>query len=78
MAPVAGCLTAGGATTLSVGVVPDVDPDAAIEQNTSLKESLASELENGTVSGRLTTNRWSTGAPLTTNRQSAGPPLTAV
>ncbi|MFU1783417.1 phosphate/phosphite/phosphonate ABC transporter substrate-binding protein [Haloarcula japonica] len=40
-----GCLGGTAAPTLTVGVVPDVDPDTAIEQNTELATYLATELD---------------------------------
>jgi phosphonate transport system substrate-binding protein len=44
---VAGCLGGGNETTLNVGIVPDVDPDTAIEQNTALGNYLESALDVG-------------------------------
>jgi phosphonate transport system substrate-binding protein len=40
----AGCLGSTATPTLTVGVVPDVDPDTAIEQNTELAAYLSAEL----------------------------------
>lgn len=39
-----GCLGSGGSETLAVGVVPDVDPDAALDQHDGLASYLGSEL----------------------------------
>ncbi|WP_459191107.1 phosphate/phosphite/phosphonate ABC transporter substrate-binding protein [Halosimplex sp. J119] len=41
---VGGCLGSASGETLTVGIVPDVDPDTAIEQNTSLADYLETEL----------------------------------
>ncbi|MFB6224541.1 MAG: phosphate/phosphite/phosphonate ABC transporter substrate-binding protein [Haloarcula sp.] len=40
-----GCVGRGGEPTLTVGVVPDVDPDTAVEQNTELANYLEEELD---------------------------------
>ncbi|WP_424004955.1 phosphate/phosphite/phosphonate ABC transporter substrate-binding protein (plasmid) [Haloarcula salina] len=40
-----GCLGSTSEPTLTVGVVPDVDPDTAIEQNTALASHLEAELD---------------------------------
>ncbi|GCF15092.1 putative selenate ABC transporter substrate-binding protein [Haloarcula mannanilytica] len=40
----AGCLGSTATPTVTVGIVPDVDPDTAIEQNTELAAYLAEEL----------------------------------
>ncbi len=40
-----GCLSGGATTTLQMGVVPDVDPETAIQQNTGLADYLESQLD---------------------------------
>ncbi|ADB62775.1 phosphonate ABC transporter, periplasmic phosphonate-binding protein (plasmid) [Haloterrigena turkmenica DSM 5511] len=51
-----GCLQNGRrSTSLTMGVIPDVDPDTAIEQNTELAEYIESEL-NASVDLRTTTD----------------------
>ncbi len=40
----AGCLRSSGANALTIGIVPDVDPDTAISQNTALADYLESTL----------------------------------
>lgn len=42
-----GCLGRSRSGTLTVGLVPDVDPDTAIQQNTELASYLESELDVG-------------------------------
>jgi phosphonate transport system substrate-binding protein len=41
----AGCLGGSGTPTIQVGVVPDVDPDTAIQQNTALADYLEAQLD---------------------------------
>jgi phosphonate transport system substrate-binding protein len=45
VAGTAGCLGSSGSDPLRMGVVPDVDPDSAIEANTPLKNYLAATLD---------------------------------
>lgn len=40
-----GCVSGTSASTLRMGVVPDVDPDTAIEQNSALADYLAERLD---------------------------------
>ncbi|WP_135822101.1 phosphate/phosphite/phosphonate ABC transporter substrate-binding protein [Halostella litorea] len=40
-----GCLGGTGTSTVRMGVVPDVDPDTAVQQNTGLAEYLESHLD---------------------------------
>lgn len=40
----AGCLRSSGANALTIGIVPDVDPDTAISKNTALADYLESAL----------------------------------
>lgn len=46
-ASISGCLGGSGSEPITVGIVPDVDPDTAIEQNTALRDYLESELGVG-------------------------------
>lgn len=51
-----GCLRSGrGTPTLTMGVIPDVDPETAIERNTALADYLESELD-ASVDLRTTTD----------------------
>lgn len=42
---VSGCLGVGGTKTITVGIVPDVDPDTAIEKNSVLADHLEERVD---------------------------------